>query len=352
MPEQPHTARACTRLAAIGLSLVAVGFTTPSLRAQQPAGATALVGVVVDQTSGVPIRGALVSLGDRGPRAISDSIGIFRMSSATPGPATVSVRAFGYRDLEVATTIGPSSAFLRLSLSPDPVALQGLEVTGSASVLVSGVVRNARTGTPVPWASVVLSQDAVRPLGRASSDPQGVFSIGEVPTGGYFLRLQAIGYVSRYHVVSVSAPPETMELEMEPDSVILRGVTRFTGYLRGRRNYAAGINFGYGQDRLHYTAAPSVTQFLELETSLFLVECSAEAQAIGTLCIVARGGAVVEPSVYIDEIPIMAGLEVLRSYSPSELYLVEVFGGGRSIRAYTYPFMERMARKPMALLPP
>ena len=334
------------------LLAVVTGLMVTPASAQQAGTSTTLVGVVVDEASGAPVRGALVSLGERGARAISDSIGIFRMSAAAPGQVTVSVRAFGYRDLVLTTTLAGSSPFLRLVLSPDPVALQGLEVTGSASVRVSGVVKNARTGAPVPWASLVLSQDVVRPLGRASSDPQGVFSISDVPTGGYFLRVQALGYESRYHIVNIAAPPQTIELELDPDSLIQRGVTRFSGYLRGRRNYTGGINYGYGQERLHYTAAPNVTQFLELETSLFLVECTPEAEAIGTLCIVARGGSIVEPSVHIDEIPIMAGLEVLRSYSPSELYLIEVFGGGRSIRAYTYPFMERMARKPMALLPP
>jgi hypothetical protein len=310
------------------------------------------VGVVVEQGSGVPVRGALVSLGDRGPRAISDSLGIFRMSSAQAGAVTVSVRAFGYRELVLPTTIGSGSAFLRLELAPDPLVLQGLEVTGAASVALRGVLRDARTDAPVPWASLVLSEDAVRPIGRASSDPQGVFSIDDVPTGGYFLRVQALGYQSRYHVVDVAAPPRTIELRLEPDSVVQRGVARFSGLLRGRRNYAAGINYAYGQDRLHYTAAPSATQFLELETSLFSVECTPESQAIGTICIVARGGSIIEPRVFIDEIPIMAGLEVLRSYSPSELYMIEVFGGGSMIRVYTYPFMERMARRPRALMSP
>jgi hypothetical protein len=332
--------------------VAAASLAPASLRAQQPGTTTGLVGAVVDQATGAPVRGALVAIGERGPRAITDSLGIFRVSAATPGPVTVSVRAFGYQNLELAATIAPGSPFLRLEMAPDPLVLQGLEVTGAARVTVSGVVRDARSDAPVPWASLTLSADVVHPIGRTSSDPQGVFSVSDVPTGAYFLRLQALGYRSEYHVVSVVAPPETLEIELQPDSAMQRGVTRFNGYLKGRRNYASGINYGYGQDRLHYTAAPSVTRFLELETSLFLVECPAEARAIGTLCVVARGGSVIEPSVFIDEIPIMAGLEVLRSYSPSELYLVEVFGGGRSIRAYTYPFMERMARKPMALLPP
>jgi hypothetical protein len=350
MPEKWPAAPACVRL--VSWILLVGGTSVPaSSRAQEPGAAPALVGVVVEGASGVPVRGALVSLGERGPRSISDSLGIFRMSTALPGAVTVTVRAFGYRELVLPMTITPASAFLRLELVPDPVVLEGLEVTGSASVSVRGVVRDARTDAPVPWASIVLSPDAVRPVGRASSDPQGVFSIDDVPTGGYFLRVQALGYQGGYHVVNVAAPPETVALRLEPDSVIQRGVVRFSGWLKGRRNYAGGINYAYGQDRLHYTAASSVTQFLELETSLFSVDCTPEARAIGTICIVARGGSIIEPNVFIDELPMMAGLEVLRGYAPSELYMIEVFGGGRTIRAYTYPFMERMAKRPRALVP-
>ena len=56
-------------------------------------------------------------------------------------------------------------------------------------------------------------------------------------------------------------------------------------------------------------------------------------------------------SVYIDEFPALGGLDELGMYSPQDLYLIEVYSFGRVIRAYTYEFMERMAERPMALLP-
>jgi len=210
---------------------------------------------------------------------------------------------------------------------------------------------DAESGARIPWASLALSQDAVCPDARASSDPQGVFRMGEVTTGDYFLRVEALGYESQYALVQVTAPPQPIELRLEPDPLVQAGVAWFSRQLRNRRNHARGVTLAYDQERLHYTAAPSVTHFLEMETSLFLLPCQGGAGAIGDHCIVARGGRVVEPAVFIDEVPIMAGLEVLESYSPSEIYLVEVFDGGRVIRAYTYPFMGRMAKKPMSFLP-
>jgi hypothetical protein len=69
-------------------------------------------------------------------------------------------------------------------------------------------------------------------------------------------------------------------------------------------------------------------------------------------CVLARGS-VVEPSVWVDEAPFLGGFEYLRTIQPHELYMVEIYAGGRHIRAYTNRFMERTAELralPMALL--
>ena len=183
MPERRLAARVYA-LVVSAILLVGAASVPASSRAQEPGAPPPLVGVIVEQGSGVPVRGALVSLGERGPRSISDSLGIFRMSTAPPGAVTVSVRAFGYRELVLPMTISPVSTFLRLELVPDPVVLEGLEVSGAASVSVRGVVRDAHTDATVPWASIVLSPDVVRPVGRASADPQGVLASTTCRPGG------------------------------------------------------------------------------------------------------------------------------------------------------------------------
>jgi hypothetical protein len=58
-----------------------------------------------------------------------------------------------------------------------------------------------------------------------------------------------------------------------------------------------------------------------------------------------------EADVYIDEVRTIGGLDQLQDYLPQDFYLVEAYGGGLQIRAYTHHFMDRMARRPMALLP-
>ncbi len=69
-------------------------------------------------------------------------------------------------------------------------------------------------------------------------------------------------------------------------------------------------------------------------------------------CLIVRGRAI-EPSVWIDEAPVIGGLDYLNVMRPYELYMVEVYGGGRQIRAYTTQFMARAATtrlQPFAIL--
>jgi hypothetical protein len=56
-----------------------------------------------------------------------------------------------------------------------------------------------------------------------------------------------------------------------------------------------------------------------------------------------------EPKVYIDELPILGGLDVLQSYSPGEFHQIEVFACG-AIRAYTPAYFTQQARRPKQIL--
>ena len=230
---------------------------------------------------------------------------------------------------------------------PDAVALEGLTVTGGATVDLSGRVVSAESAAAVPWALLWLSRDAVRRAGRATADIEGLFNIHDVVTGSYFLRAEALGYVSQLVVVEVSAPPEPIEVRLEPDSVVLAGLPRIQRELRSRRNYMGGINRTYDAVRLNYSAAPSAVDFLQWETFVTVVSC--EAGATTNLCIVGRSGRIMEPKVYIDELPILGGLDVLQSYSPGEFHQIDVFACG-AIRAYTPSYFTQQARRPRQIL--
>ena len=66
------------------------------------------------------------------------------------------------------------------------------------------------------------------------------------------------------------------------------------------------------------------------------------------MCVYARGSRV-EPQIYLDEMPLIGGWAELQSIPTSHLYMIEVFGRGRHIRAYSHSFMQRASR--IRLLP-
>ena len=338
------------------LLVLALGSTSvlgpPRASSQQPAapGGPTLTGVVLDASTGAPVAGALVSI-ERGPRAIADAQGRFRISNAPLGDQIVRVERFGYVRVDQPVMVTSEPEALELRLEPDPVQLRGLTVTGEASVSLSGVVVDAVTGAALPGTTLHLTPDAVREIAEDTSDPAGVFTLRDVPTGEYLLRVQRLGYVSQYVPVAVTAPPEALELRLEPDSVVVRGLVEFNRQLRGRRNGYLGIAVAYDANRLLYSASPDAMHFLEYQTWVSTTPCD-EGMA-SRVCVIGRGGRVTQARVFIDELPVLGSdqLDVLHSYRPQDFYLIEVFGTN-VVRVYTHAYAERQARRPRLMLPP
>jgi hypothetical protein len=338
-------------VAALQLAALAAALALPSaglLAQQPPANTVTLTGVVTDVGTGAAVSGALVSLGDRGPRAIADSLGRFRISNVPAGSYDVLVQRFGYVNLQVRVTVTATPEPLQLRLAPDPLQLEGLTVTGNARAPLSGLVLDAVSGAPLPWTSLWLSQDAVREAGRGAADEQGVFSIPNVLTGSYLLRVEKLGYHGQYIPISHAAPPEALEVRLEPDSVLLKGLAELNSRLGARRRSSSGQMQSYGEARLQLSAMAGMRQFLQNDAMVPLFPCTGRESRMD--CRDLRGR-LVAPRVYIDEVP-AAGLDQLDSYQPQELYTVDVFVcgpgdrlGGWEIRVYTHAFMERQARR-------
>jgi hypothetical protein len=306
-----------------------------------------LTGVVVDNVTGRPVPGALVSVGGRPPRAIADSLGAFALSGVPAGSFDLLVQRFGYGDLTLRVSVPGTAQPVIARLQNDPLQLDSLIVTGSARVQLAGSVLDARTREPVPWPSLWLSPDAVREAGSASGDEEGVFSIGQVRTGVYLLRVDKLGYQSQYISIGVTAPPEPVTVLLEPDSAVMAGLVRMTAELRTRRNATPFLTRVFDERRLHLSASPDLRHFLDRETSLGWTGCPGGASMD---CIVHRTQ-VIRPRVFIDDFT--HDLEELVTYAPEEIFQLETFTCSRSveIRVYTRAYMERMARRPRILLP-
>jgi hypothetical protein len=307
--------------------------------------------VVLDASSGAPVASALVSIGDRGPRAIADGQGRFTLGGVPLGSQRIRVQRFGYTALEVSVDVTASPAPLQLRMQVDPVALEGLTVTGGARVDVGGLVYDAKTGQRLPWAELTISRDAVNELGRASADAQGVFSVGNVTTGQYLLRVERIGYEGLILPIAVAAPPEAVEVRLQPDSVLLAGLEALEQKLSSRRKASPSVSQSWGEDRLRLSAMRGMRQFLENDAMLDLHPCGGRNMVSD--CREIRGR-MVAPRVYLDELPV--DLDYLATFEPYELYKVDVFTcgpgdrlGGWEIRAYTYGYVDQQMKRGRAM---
>jgi hypothetical protein len=100
--------------------------------------------------------------------------------------------------LELVIAVTPTPAPLELQTRVDPLQLQGLTFRGGAKGPVSGVVLDARSQAPIPWATLTLTRDAARDRARTPGDDQGIVRTSDVETAAYLLRMERLGYVSQY----------------------------------------------------------------------------------------------------------------------------------------------------------
>ena len=130
--------------------------------------------------------------------------------------------------------------------------------------------------------------------------------------------------------------------------------------LKNRRNAWGSSARAIEQARLASSGARDAIEFLATEGSLHIGSCTtrrgpatsfqrvASRRGTAGVCVLRRGSGT-EPRVYIDEAPIIGGLEALATFRPYELYLIEVYSAGLEIRAYAHWYMERMAARPRML---
>lgn len=204
-----------------------------------------------------------------------------------------------------------------------------------------GVVTD-ESGRPLVGAFVAMGDSE---WGSLTSET-GRFVLPRVTPGPVMLRVELIGYETLLwsgDVAEGSAPA----LTLTPKALILEGLTVVTDRFQSRRRAVASSVRWYDHDDLATSTLHSALDFVAVRAGLFRVRCSG---AFTNECFMVRGRPV-EPRVYVDEVPVFGGTEYLASMRPHELYMVEVFGNGRHIRAYTPQFMERAAKDRIRPIP-
>jgi len=258
-------------------------------------------------------------------------------------------------------------------LVPAAVAAQEAEPS-SMRVPLHGIVYDAFTGAAVAGAAVYLNAEGYGVL----SDSAGVFRFADVFPGPQLVAAIQFGYEETAAPVEVPEEGAFIEIELTPQPILLDGVTAVVDNIstmerrmRSRRRSVAFQTRAFDQERLLRSASATVLEFLRSETHYTPVPCPAGTGifgtgsstgslgwhgisrltgALSTSCIIRRGRTI-SPRVYIDEMPAIGGLDELESYPTAQIYALEVFSQGAEIRAYTYNFMQRMAERPMALIP-
>lgn len=222
----------------------------------------------------------------------------------------------------------------------------------AATDTLRGFVRDANTGAPLSGARVRLPDLRQGML----TDEVGRFAFGNIARGVHLVTVEGYGYGPAELRVDMSTGTSTLAVfDLLPLPVMLDGLEVVTERLqlmetrlRSRRRAAPFSARAFEQERLLRSPARDLLDFLAIEASLLPTSCGGRAS--DGWCVMRRGRAV-QPKVYIDEAPVIGGLDQLATYRPHELHLVEVYSSGLEIRAYTHRFMERMARRPVLLIP-
>jgi len=338
------------RSAAVATAIGLLCVMAPAVTAQEPVASRpteTVTGVVVDAESGGGIDGASVTLSGTGRRVVADSSGAFALPDLPLGPALLRVEGFGYAELLLPLTVAVGMEPLRVRLQPDPIALEGIDVRGRRGrAALSGVVLDALSGEGIPFAALWLRDER-----RFASDERGAFRLPSVPPGSYLLLAQRMGYEGLYVHVNVRAEMEPVVIRLEPDPVVLEGITVVNDRFKYRRNAYPRLVRTYDEEKLRRTGASDVYAFLRYEVPSSFSRASLRRRATRGSWGVTTSDPTCPAGVYIDDQWIIGGLEVLSFYHPSQLYLLEVFGSRAQIRAYTHEYVERQARRPRMIEP-
>jgi iron complex outermembrane receptor protein len=168
----------------IGAAFLAVLLWTVTLSAQGPSGT--VMGRVVDETTGQPLSGVTVSVGERS--ALSGTDGRFIVTAAPAGPQTVRATRIGYREVtrSVTVTLG-ESVTVDISMIADAVALEGLVVIGYGAQREGDLTGAIETVTPEEFNTGRLVSPEQLIQGKVAGVQ--VIDTGE-PGGGISLRIR------------------------------------------------------------------------------------------------------------------------------------------------------------------
>ena len=229
-----------------------------------------------------------------------------------------------------------------LATDGSPIAAQDDSSTKSGEVV--GVVVDAGTEAPLVGAfvSIVESDWGI------FTNQDGRFRLGEIAIGPHSITIEHLGYTTIETKVDAAARSgEPVRLLMQPDPILLEGLEIVSDRFRNRRRGAATPVRTFELDVLSTSPSSSLREFLNVRAIAALFPCEGR---YSDTCVMARGRRA-EALAYFDEVRLAGGWSYLDTFAPHDLYMIEVYDGGRHIRAYSRFFMERAAKTRLFPLP-
>lgn len=204
-----------------------------------------------------------------------------------------------------------------------------------------GLVVDAETRRPLQGVLVTA------PLaGRTVlTDSLGAFSLTLIEDRGYELLAEVMGYHTLRFTLGTDAGQTLATVLLPPNPTMLAGLDTLERRLDHRRRQRGGRYRLIGHESLWLSDEASAFTLVRRSVPMARV-CRRQPE---NLC-VPSGTRERMIRICVDDVRPPAGASVLESYEPSDLWLVEIRGNGRSVRVYSRWFVDRVARAEQGLI--
>lgn len=195
------------------------------------------------------------------------------------------------------------------------------------TVRLYGRILDASTGRPVYGASIHAGNARAADM----TDTLGLFVL-EVPEAEeYTVSAGQLGYRTALVTLPATAPLEFTTLLLEPNPIALEGLEVLVDRFERRRQLYTGSVTTLEQDAL--LRVPAMSAY-----DLLMANLPAAGPCGDQLCSVRRGRRL-PVRLCIDEEPAYLPLSDLERHTAADLYLIEIYGRGASVRLYTRRFV-------------
>lgn len=225
--------------------------------------------------------------------------------------------------------------FALLTLAPAAAAAQNAAPAGSFSL--PGIVLDDTTNQPVVGA--IVSVDEFRL--RAVTDSAGRFTFPALPAGIHAFTTKRLGY-SELTENSEVGNGKLLIVRMLPQPFVLERVEVLARRFETRRKASGFATFSIDHTQLATSTALNIRDFLEDRHQLRAFPCPGGGSG-GSDCMISRGRPV-RFGIYLDDMRLTGGANLLDLYRPEEMYRVEVFLGLGQVRLYTPHYIRWMAK--------